>query len=75
MIVIKIFKESAGKINKSSAVSFESCRKRLKLYFSGLEKIKKRLLAGEIISVPYVTFQKDRRIKEKRVENERRVPK
>ncbi|MBA7516560.1 hypothetical protein ES705_08608 [subsurface metagenome] len=72
MLVIQIFKESAGKLNKTSAVTFESCKRRLRLYFSGLEKVKKRILAGEIISIPYLTIQKDRRSETRKIENERR---
>ncbi len=59
--------------NPTSAVNFEACRKRLKLYFSDLEKVKQKIIAGEIINLPYVTLQKDRRIKkEKCFKNERR---
>ena len=72
MIVVKIFKESAGKINKTSAVTFEACKRRLRLYFSRLEKVKKRLITGEIISIPYMTLQKDRRSETRKIENERR---
>ncbi len=74
MIVVKIFKDSAKKFaNLTSAVTFESCKRRLRLYFSDLKKIKERIIAGEIIDLPYLTLQRDRRIyKEKRVRNERR---
>jgi len=74
MLVIQIFKDNAEKFrNLTSTVTFESCKRRLRLYFSDIEKVKKRILAGEIISIPYLTLQKDRRIKqEKRIENERR---
>lgn len=72
MIVITIFKDNAGIANLTSAITFESCKRRLKLYFSGLEEVKKRLLSGEIVSIPYLTLQGDRRIKEKKVKIERR---
>ena len=74
MIVVRIFKDNAGKFaNLTSAVTFESCKRRLRLYFSDLKKVKERIIAGEIIDTPYVTFQKYRRVnKEKRFENERR---
>lgn len=74
MIVVRIFKDNAGKFaNLTSAVTFESCKRRLRLYFPDLEKVKERIIAGEIIDLPYVTFQKYRRVnKEKRFENERR---
>jgi hypothetical protein len=73
MIVIKIFKDNAEKFkNLTSAVTFESCKKRLKLYFSGSEKVKKGILAGEIVDLPYLTLQKDRRSETRKIENERR---
>lgn len=74
MIVIKIFKDSARKFaNLASSVTFKSCKKRLRLYFSDLEKVKERIIAGEIIDLPHLTLQRDRRInKGKRIRNERR---
>ena len=74
MIVVRIFKDNAKKFaNLVAAVNFEACKRRLRLYFSNLKKVKERIIAGEIISVPYVTFQKDRRVnKEKKIKNERR---
>jgi len=74
MIIVKIFKDNARKFaNLTSAITFESCKRQLRLYFSNLEKVKKKIIAGEIISIPYVTFQKDRRVnEEKRTRDERR---
>jgi hypothetical protein len=73
MIVVSIFKDNAGIANLTSAITFESCKRRLRLYFSNLEKVKERIIAGEIIGIPYVTFQKDRRINnDKGIKNERR---
>ncbi|MBA7486970.1 hypothetical protein ES707_22532 [subsurface metagenome] len=74
MKVVRIFKDNAGKFaNLTTAITFEACKRRLRLYFSELEKVKERIIAGEIIDIPYVTFQKDRRInKKKEIENERR---
>ena len=74
MIAVRIFKDNAKEFaNLVDAVNFEACKRRLRLYFSNLERVKERIIAGEIISIPYVTFQKDRRInKEKRIKNERR---
>jgi len=64
MIVVRIFKDNAGEFaNLTSTVTFESCKRRLRLYFSDLEKVKERLIAGEIIDLPYVTFQCDKRKK------------
>jgi len=74
MIIVKIFKDNARRFaNLSSAINFEACKRRLRLYFPDLKKVKERIIAGEIINLPYVTFQKDRRVnKEKRIENEQR---
>ena len=74
MIIVRIFKDNARKFaNLITAVNFEACKRRLRLYFSDLEKVKEKIIAGEIISIPYVTFQRDRRInKEKRIKNEQR---
>ena len=74
MIVVKIFKDNAKKFaNLTSAVNFESCKKRLRLYFSDLEKVKERIISGEIIDLPHMTLQRDGRVnEEKRIRNERR---
>ena len=74
MIIVKIFKDNAGEsANLVSAVAFEACKRRLRLYSSDLKKVKEKIIAGKIISLPYVTFQKDRRVnKEKRIKNEQR---
>lgn len=73
MIVVKIFKDSAWIGNLTSAVTFEACKRRLRLYFSNLEKVKERIITGKIIDLPYLTLQRDRRVnQEKRVRDERR---
>ena len=73
MVIIRIFKENAGSIaGLTSAITFEDCEKRLRLYFSDLKKIKERITAGEILDIPYLTLQKDRRINKKMIRNERR---
>jgi len=74
MIVIRIFKENAGNIaGLTSAITFEDCKKRLRLYFSDLKKVKEKITTGEIIDIPYITLRKDRRINNKKmIRNERR---
>jgi len=74
MVIVAIFKENAGNniAGLTSAITFEDCEKRLRLYFSDLKKIKEKILAGEIIDIPYLTLQKDRRINKKMIRNERR---
>ena len=73
-IVVKTFKDNARKFtNLTTAVTFEACKRRLRLYFSDLKEVKERIIAGKIIDLPYVTFQRDRRInKEKRIKNDQR---
>jgi len=73
MIVVRIFKDNALEFsNLTSAITFKSCKKRLRLYFPELEKVKEKIIAGEIIDIPYVTLQKDRRKKDIPVEKDRR---
>ena len=74
MIVVRIFKDDAGNFaNLASAVNFEDCKRRLRLYFPDLKKVKERIIAGEKIDIPYLILQRDRRVnQEKRVRNERR---
>ena len=74
MIVVRIFKDNARKIaNLTSAVTFEACKRRLRLYFSNLEKVKEKIIAGGIIDLPYLTLQHDKRVnQEKRIRGERR---
>ena len=74
MIVVRIFKDNAQYLaGITTAANFENCIKQLKYYFSNIIKVKEKIIAGEIIDLPYLTFQRDRRInKEKRFENEQR---
>lgn len=71
MIVVQILKDDVGRF-KTSAVPFESCRRRLRLYFSSLKKVKDRIIDGEVIFTPYATFRKDRRRENIEVKDERR---
>lgn len=74
MLVVSILKDNAGNVaSYTSVVTFESCKRRLRLYFPNLEKVRERIMAREIIDIPYITFQRDRRINEKEmIKNERR---
>ena len=73
MLVVQILKDDIERF-KTSAVTFDSCRRRLRLYFSSLKKVKDRIIDGEIIFTPYATFRKDRRRESIRVTDERRRP-
>ncbi|MBA7583169.1 hypothetical protein ES708_25109 [subsurface metagenome] len=75
MKVIQTYKENAGEFSGlTSAIEFEDCRRRLRLYFKDIGGVKARLINGEKISMPYLTLQKDRRIKNIKVKDERRRP-
>jgi len=74
MIVVQKYKQDAERFSGiTSAVTFESLKKRLRLYFKNIGQIKARLFAGEKIDIPFVTLQKDRRVRDIKVTNERRL--
>ena len=67
MIAVKIFKDNARKFTQlTTVVNFETCKRRLRLYFSDLEEVKKRIIAGKIIDLPYLILQKDRRVNQEK---------
>jgi len=73
MKVVQKYTENAEQFSGvTSEVTFESCKRRLRLYFRNIGKVRAMLFAGERISMPYVELQKDRRIRDIKVENERR---
>ncbi|MBA7545367.1 hypothetical protein ES705_37733 [subsurface metagenome] len=74
MIVVRIFKNNAWYLaGIATAVNFENCIKQLGYYFANIIKVKEMINAGEIIDLPYLTFQRDRRVnQEKRIRDERR---
>jgi len=74
MIVVQTYTREAKEFeNLTIATDFESLKKRLRLYFKNVGEVKARLFAGEKISMPYVEIQKDRRIRDIKVKDERRV--
>jgi len=73
VIVIQKYKKDAEQFSGiTTAVTFESLKKRLRLYFKNIGQAKAMLYAGKIIDIPFVTLQKDRRIRDIKVKNERR---
>jgi len=73
MIVVQTYTEKAEQFaGITSTIDFEILKKRLRLYFKNVGEIKARLYAGEKISIPYVEIQRDRRIRDLPVKNERR---
>lgn len=76
MIVVQTYtEEMEGLAGLTTALDFEDCKKRLRLYFRNIGKVKAMLYAGEKISIPYVVLQRDRRVRDIRVSDERRVNK
>jgi len=73
MIVIQTYKKDAEQFaGIATEVTFESLKKRLRLYFTNIGKVKAMLYAGKKIDIPFVTLQKDRRIRDIKVTDERR---
>jgi len=73
MIIVQKYKKDAEQFSGiTTAVTFGSLKKRLRLYFTNIGKVKAMLYAGGKIDIPFVTLQKDRRIKDIKVTNERR---
>ncbi|MBA7489799.1 hypothetical protein ES702_00333 [subsurface metagenome] len=73
MIVIQTYTKDAEQfVEITTAIDFETLKKRLRIYYKNVGEIKARLCSGEKISMPCVTLQKDRRIRDIKVENERR---
>ena len=73
MLVVQTYKQDAGQFaGLTSAVDFESCKKRLRLYFKNVGQVKARLFAGEKIDIPLVTLERDRRVRDIKVLNDRR---
>jgi len=71
-VVQKYTKNAERFAGITSEVTFESLKRRLRLYFKNIGKVKAMLFAGEKISMPYVEIQRDRRIRDIRVKNDRR---
>lgn len=73
MIIIQTFTEKAENFaGITTALDFEDCKQRLRLYYKNVGKCKAMLYSGQKISMPYVILQKDRRIRDLAVKNERR---
>jgi len=73
MIVIRTYLKNAENFaGLTTALDFEECKQRLRLYYKNIGKVKAMLYAGKKISMPFVTIQKDRRIRDIKAKNERR---
>jgi len=73
MIVIQTYTKDAEQFaGITTDIDFETLKKRLRIYYKNVGEIKARLYAGEKISMPCVTIQKDRRVRDLPIKNERR---
>jgi len=74
MIIVQKYKKDAENFSGiTSAVTFESLKRRLRLYFRNIGQAKAMLYAGKIIDIPFVTLQKDRRVRDIPIKDERRL--
>lgn len=65
MIVVQTYKQNAEQFSGiTTAVDFESLKKRLRLYFRNIGKCKAMLYAGKKIDIPFVTIERDRRVRD-----------
>jgi hypothetical protein len=72
LVVQKYTKDAENFSGITTAVTFESLKRRLRLYFTNIGKCKAMLYAGKVINLPYVTLQRDRRVRDIKVSNNRR---
>ncbi|GAI81382.1 unnamed protein product [marine sediment metagenome] len=75
MLVVGIYNDSARNFKGLTIVDdWKSFTRRLRYYFSDVNKVKDRIIGGEIIELPYITLQRDRRCQSIKVKDERRQP-
>jgi len=74
MIVVGIYKRNAENFSGLTiANDWKDFSRRLSYYFSDIGKVKDRIIAGEVINLPYIILQKDRRISDINIGLKRRV--
>jgi hypothetical protein len=73
MIVVGIYKNNADVGNLIIADDWKNFTRRIGFYYSNIFAIKEKILNGEIIDLPYITLQKDRRRRNIKVKSERRL--
>jgi len=74
MIVVKIFGDNAKNFKGMTVANeWEEVIRQLKLYFRDIEEIKQKIIAGQVVILPYFSLQKDRRCRNVGVKNERRL--
>lgn len=73
MLVVGIYKDNAKNFaGLTIANDWKDFSRRLRYYFADIYKIKEEIINGAVISLPYMTLQRDRRIKGIPVKEERR---
>lgn len=76
MIIVGIYKDNAENFaGLTIANDWKDFSRRLRYYFSNIFEVKEKIINGEIIDLPYITLQKDRRVKKEKVKIERRLKK
>lgn len=73
MLVVGIYKDNAENFAGLTIVNdWKDFTRRLRYYFSNIFEIKEKIINGEIIDLPYITLQRDRRKKDIPVMKDRR---
>lgn len=73
MIVVGIYKEDAKRFSGLTiADDWKNFTRRIGFYYSNIFEVKEKILNGEVINLPYISLQLDRRVKNIRVPDERR---
>jgi hypothetical protein len=74
MLVVGIYKDNAKNFANLTIVGdWKDFTRRLRSYYSNIFEVKKKILNGEIIDLPYITLQIDRRVRREKVKVEKRA--
>ncbi|MBA7501017.1 hypothetical protein ES704_03779 [subsurface metagenome] len=74
MIVVGIYKSNAKNYaGLTIADDWKSFTRRISFYYKNVFEVKEKILNGEVISLPYISLQLDRRKKSVKVKDERRI--
>jgi len=74
MIVVGIYKRNAENFSGLTiARDWKDFTRRLGYYYPNIFEVKERILNGEVIDLPYIILQKDRRVKNVNIGLKRRA--
>ncbi|MBA7582541.1 hypothetical protein ES695_10380 [Candidatus Atribacteria bacterium 1244-E10-H5-B2] len=74
MLVVGTYKSNAEHFSGLViARNWKDFTRRISCYFPSVNEVKMKILSGEIIDLPYISLQKDRRTQNIRVKIERRA--